>query len=94
MRRARARRRSATAAPVEHGGPHVGERAVPVRQQVPRAEPGEHVLHDILGRWAVAEQQDGQADQLGVVRPEHTGHAGTTRRVPGSPAAVQAITSS
>jgi hypothetical protein len=32
--------------------------------------PGEHVLHDVLGRLLVADQEDGETDEVSVMLAE------------------------
>ena len=74
------------AAPVQDCGPDVRQRAVRVRQLVPGAQPGEHVLDDVLTRRLVPGHQCGQPDQFGVMRAEQRGHAvGGTARLMGCP---------
>ena len=57
------------AAAVHHRGPEVGERLVRVAQPVPAAvHCDERVLHDLLRRAGVTQQQGAEADQRRVVR--------------------------
>ena len=75
------------AAAVEHGRPHVGERAVAARQPVPQAEPGEDVLHDVLGGRPVTDQEYREPHQFRMTLAEEHGHVVAALRsasVPGS----------
>jgi hypothetical protein len=39
-------------------------------------QPGEDILDHVLGRWLIADQQQRQANQLGMVPDEHGGQIG------------------
>ena len=56
--------------PVDHGRAQVADRGVPVPQPAPvPVEPGERLLHDVLGAGHVVHQQDRQPDHLHAVGP-------------------------
>ena len=69
---------------VEHDRPEVGDHARVVSDPVERpAQPDERLLHDVLGRVAIDDEEAGHADELGRVRAEEIGdHEVVSRRIP------------
>ena len=70
---------------VEHDRPEVGDHARVVPDPVERpAQPDERLLHDVLGRVAIDDEEAGHADELGWSRAaeEISDHEVVSRRIP------------